>query len=50
MKTTGASENHCNNTLKIAINIGYFLGHDQSFYDIRTKGKITDFSGYKDEG
>ena len=33
--------------MKIAIVIGCFLGPDQSFYDIRTKGKITDFSDTK---
>ena len=43
MKSTGASESHCNNTLKTAIAFARFLGPDQSFYDIRTKDKITDF-------
>ena len=43
MKTICASESHCNNTLKTAIAFARFLGPDQSFYDIRTKDKITDF-------
>ena len=43
MKSTGASESHCNNTLKTAIAFARYLGPDQSFYDIRTKDKITDF-------
>jgi len=43
MKSTGASESHCNNTLKTAIAFARFLGPDQSFYDIRTKDKITGF-------
>ena len=43
MKSTGASESHCNNTLKTAIAFAHFIGPDQSFYDIRTKDKITDF-------
>lgn len=43
MKSTGASESHCNNTLKTVIAFAHFVGHDQSFYDIRTKDKITDF-------
>lgn len=43
MKAACASESHCNNTLKTAIAFARFLGSDQSFYDIRTKDKITDF-------
>ena len=43
MKSTGASESHCNNTLKTAIAFADFIGPDQSVYDIRTKDKITDF-------
>jgi hypothetical protein len=40
MQTTGASESHCNNTLKTAISFALFLGSTESFYDIRTKEKI----------
>jgi hypothetical protein len=40
---TCASESHCNNTLKTAIAFARYLGPDQSFYEIRTKDKITDF-------
>ena len=43
MKSTGASESHCNNTLKTGIAFARFLGPDQSFYDIRTKDKIIGF-------
>jgi len=43
MKSTSASESHCNNTLKTAIAFAHFIGPDQSFFDIRTKDKITDF-------
>jgi len=43
MKSTGASESHCNNTLKTAIAFARYLGSDQSFYEIRTKDKITGF-------
>jgi hypothetical protein len=43
MKSTGASESYCNNTLKTSIAFARFLGPDQSFYDIRTKDKVTDF-------
>jgi hypothetical protein len=43
VKSTGTSESHCNTTLKTAIAFDRFLGPDQSFYDIRTKDKITDF-------
>ena len=43
MKSTGASESHCNNTLKTAIAFARYLGPDQSFYDIRTKDKIIGF-------
>lgn len=41
MQTTGASESHCNNTLKSATAFAYFLGPAQSFYDITTKDQIT---------
>ena len=40
MQTTGASESHCNNTLKITTSFAHFLGSTESFYDIRTKEKI----------
>ena len=50
MNSTGASESHCNNTLKTAIAFARYLGSDQSFYDIRLRRiKISWFSGYKDE-
>jgi len=40
MRTTGASESHCNNTLKTAIAFTHFLGSTKSFYDINTREKI----------
>jgi hypothetical protein len=40
MQTTGASESHCNNTLKTAIAFAYFLGSTGSFHGIRTKERI----------
>jgi len=40
MRTTGASESHCNNTLKTAIAFAQFLGSTESFYDIRTREKF----------
>ena len=40
MQTTGASESHCNNTLKTATAFAYFLGSTESFYDIRTRDKV----------
>jgi hypothetical protein len=43
MKSTGASESHCNNTLKSSIAFARFLGPDQSFYDIRIRDEITGF-------
>lgn len=43
MKSTGASESHCNNTLKTAIAFAHYIGSDQSFNDIRMKDKIVGF-------
>jgi hypothetical protein len=43
MKSTGASESRCNNTLKTAIAFARYLGSNQSFYDIGTKDKIVGF-------
>jgi hypothetical protein len=43
MTTTGASESHCNNTLKTAIAFSHFLDPDQSFFNIGTRDKIIDF-------
>jgi integrase/recombinase XerD len=43
MKSTGASESHCNNTLKTAMAFARYIGPDLSFYDIRTKEKIVGF-------
>jgi integrase/recombinase XerD len=40
MQTAGASESHCNNTLKTAIAFANFLGSSESYHDIRTKDKI----------
>jgi integrase/recombinase XerD len=40
MQTTGASESHCNNTLKTAIAFANFLGPTESFHDIVAKDKI----------
>lgn len=50
MKEMGASESHCNNTLKTAMAYAHFLGSDQSFYDIRTKDKIVGFLDTKIKG
>ena len=40
MQSTGASESHCNNTLKTATAFAVFLGSTQSLYDIRTNDQI----------
>ena len=40
MQTAGASESHCNNTLKTGIAFAHFLGSAQSLYDVRTKDQI----------
>ncbi|HEY7079682.1 MAG TPA: hypothetical protein VH500_08275 [Nitrososphaeraceae archaeon] len=40
MKSTGASESHCNNTLKTATTFARYLGPDLSFYDIQTKDRV----------
>ncbi|MGH9984913.1 MAG: hypothetical protein ACRD8W_13260 [Nitrososphaeraceae archaeon] len=40
MQSTGASDSHCNNTLKTAIAFAYFLGPTESFLDVRRKDRV----------
>lgn len=43
MKKNDCSESHHNNTLKTSIAFASFLGPEQSFYEVKTKDKITAF-------
>ena len=43
MKSTGTSEHHQNNNLKVVIAFAKFLGSDTTFHDIQRKEQITRF-------
>jgi integrase/recombinase XerD len=43
METSGASERHQNNSLKMVIAFAFFMGKDASFYDVKSKDQIYSF-------
>jgi hypothetical protein len=43
MQTSGASERHQNNSLKMVIAFAFFIGKDVSLYTINTKEQICSF-------
>ncbi len=43
METSGASERHQNNSLKMVIAFAFFIGKDATFYDVKSKEQIYSF-------
>jgi hypothetical protein len=43
IETSGASERHQNNSLKMVIAFAFFIGKDVTFYNIRSKDQICSF-------
>jgi hypothetical protein len=43
METSGASERHQNNSLKMVIAFAFFIGKNASFYDVKSKEQIYSF-------